>query len=90
MSAQVVEHAGVAQQARVHPPGGLRMALFFQQRRGPSRGVLRLNDFYLPQIAVSDHARRMAYHCVAGVVVRQAKEQFALFGKGFQLLGFPD
>ena len=30
VGAQVVEHAGVTQQARIHPPGSLCMALLFQ------------------------------------------------------------
>ena len=49
-----------------------------------------MNDLNLSQIAVSDHARGMAHHCVAGVIMRQAKDQSAFFGEGLQFLCFRD
>ena len=74
VGSQIVKHTRIAAEGRIHSPGSLGVALFFQQLCCPTGSMFHLNDLDLSERAVSDQARSMAHHRIAGVVMGQTNE----------------
>ena len=71
----VADHRGLPGDAGRRPPGGLLVPAHFQERRGPARGVLHLDQADRAQLARADHLARLPHQRIAGVAVGDGEHE---------------
>ena len=86
MGADVAHASGGPRTRGIGAPLGLLVAARFLRLRKPTLDVLRDHPAHVAQRAGTHQMARLLHHRIAGVVVRQAEDQFLLGDEGGEFL----